>query len=254
MSVSATIEDVDKVQTVLGSACARNASVELLSQQAGGEETCARVRMLAYVDGELVVDRPTTSASDDSFAAGKRLSATLTLGQERWSFKTRVIKPVKLVRLNATKRVMGMTMDVPQSLERSQRRNNFRVSVASLGIGCRVQWESKKHRHACDLDARFAEGMISNVSGRGLAVVLPKSCARRLKDGVHIFVQFHLPNMDEDLLVMAEVRFSRPIQRQDTVLVGLTLFALPTDEQQKLEQHLSEFVVWQERQSLKRRR
>jgi hypothetical protein len=93
-----------------------------------GADLIWRVRIVSLSDTEIVVEQPTAAGRPIELEAGIRLIAVLAIGQNRWMFHTRITsvapgRPVRTLRL-----VM------PQTVERCQRRNFFRISTAELSL------------------------------------------------------------------------------------------------------------------------
>ncbi|GDX97736.1 hypothetical protein LBMAG48_01400 [Phycisphaerae bacterium] len=90
-----------------------------------------RVRLLGVKDDELLVERPSACGKVVPLQEGAKLVGVMIIGQNRWMFSTRIMGrtdghnpwPTSLV---------GLRVQMPQSVERCTRRENMRVSTAEL--------------------------------------------------------------------------------------------------------------------------
>ena len=92
-----------------------------------------RVRLLAMTDTELVVEQPSTLGQTIPIEQGIQLIAILSIGQNRWMFATTNLGCVN--HSGADRRpVQAMRLVMPDSVQRCQRRNYYRVETAALTL------------------------------------------------------------------------------------------------------------------------
>lgn len=93
-----------------------------------GVDLIWRVRIVGLSETEIVVEQPTAAGRAIDLEAGVRLIAVLAIGQNRWMFHTRIIA------VNPGRPVRTLRLVMPQTVERCQRRNFFRISTAELSL------------------------------------------------------------------------------------------------------------------------
>lgn len=91
-----------------------------------------RVRLLSMDDESLVVEQPTTLHKTVPIDVGAEIISAISIGQNRWMFRTRVIEFVDKLSQFGTTRALRLAM--PVNVERCQRRNFYRTSTASLTL------------------------------------------------------------------------------------------------------------------------
>jgi hypothetical protein len=87
-----------------------------------------RVRMVAMTELEITVEQPSAAGRWMSVAPGVRLIAVMSIGQNRWMFHT----TVRSAASDGQQRTMRLAM--PETVERCQRRNFYRISTAELSL------------------------------------------------------------------------------------------------------------------------
>lgn len=91
-----------------------------------------RVRLLAITPDALVVEYPSAAGRSISLAADVPLVAAMTVGQNRWMFKT-TSRGVRVMG-QGQGATSGLTLDLPEDVERCSRRQFFRISTAELRL------------------------------------------------------------------------------------------------------------------------
>ena len=248
------IAETSQVRAALAEACARNLAAEIHYGEGTNELKTARVRFLVLESDLLCTDKPQNVRSGVELCVGQRIAVFFTQRNTRCAFDSRVEKLARIVRLNARQRVVGMAIRVPAELKLLQRRRDYRVSVASAGIGCSVALESERYECACDLRSAPLKGTISDVSARGMAVVIDSDRRRRFEFGTRLFVAFRLPVYEEEMLVRAEVRHAREVRGRQNTVLGLCFLPTPLLEVQALQKKMAHFVAQEQRRKLRRRR
>jgi c-di-GMP-binding flagellar brake protein YcgR len=91
-----------------------------------------RVRILQFNDTDLVVECPQTLGRELEIAPGIELIAVIAIGQNRWMFRTTNLGLVSTV--SDRRQAKAMRLAIPEAVERCQRRNFYRVHIASLSL------------------------------------------------------------------------------------------------------------------------
>lgn len=121
--------------TIASNAPGRGA--EALAQPAGtaGADLIWRVRVLSLSDTEIIVEQPSAAGQCMDLAPNLRLVAAMSIGQNRWMFHTRVLGSARsLAPSTAVRGVRSMRLEMPETVERCQRRNFYRISTAELSL------------------------------------------------------------------------------------------------------------------------
>jgi c-di-GMP-binding flagellar brake protein YcgR len=98
-----------------------------------GQDVIWRVRVMALDDGAIVVERPSMLGRTIELADGLELVAIIAIGQNRWMFETRVMER-RDVEVSRDRLLTCLALEMPESVERCQRRNFYRVSTVGLTL------------------------------------------------------------------------------------------------------------------------
>lgn len=94
-----------------------------------GADLIWRVRILSLTPTEIVVEQPSTAGQFIDLNPGVTVVAAMSIGQNRWMFRTSV-----LPRSNGTRSGRQARLAMPETVERCQRRNFYRISTAELSL------------------------------------------------------------------------------------------------------------------------
>lgn len=106
-------------------------------ENVNGANVLWRVRLLDLTDQAIVIEHPTTLGKQIDLATGVELVVILTIGQNRWMFRTRSLGGLRLAEGGGrygSKPIAALRLAMPEVVERCQRRSNYRVSTASLNL------------------------------------------------------------------------------------------------------------------------
>lgn len=90
-----------------------------------------RVRILSLTDEYVVIEQPTALGHPVKLNEGVELVGLIAIGQNRWMFKTRILGPTA-GSLGGGRSIPGYKLAAPESVERCQRRNFYRISTVGL--------------------------------------------------------------------------------------------------------------------------
>lgn len=117
----------------------RNGALEIaVARSSEGDEDESRhlvwrVRLVNITEQEIFVEQPTTLSQVIHLEPGIELVAILAIGQNRWMFSTTNLG-VTSYQLNDHKTISVLRLVMPESVERCQRRNYYRMETASLNL------------------------------------------------------------------------------------------------------------------------
>jgi hypothetical protein len=110
----------------------------------GGSQLVWRVRMLALTETEIVVEQPATLGQTIPIDKGIELVVVLAIGQNRWMFTSTNLGHIGYPLSNGNERSAGasvggrslpaMRLQMPESVQRCQRRHHYRVETTSLSL------------------------------------------------------------------------------------------------------------------------
>lgn len=92
-----------------------------------------RVRLLELRENEFLVEQPSTLGRTILIEPGVLLVVVLSIGQNRWMFTARNLGNTHTATLDR-KPITALRLAMPESVERCQRRNHYRVETASLHL------------------------------------------------------------------------------------------------------------------------
>ena len=102
-----------------------------------------RVKLLDLPCDAIVIEQPTTLGKVIEFENDIELVVILTIGQNRWMFRTSNLGKVALPTgggRHGNRPTNGLRLALPEKVERCQRRSNYRVSTASLRLPAVDVW------------------------------------------------------------------------------------------------------------------
>lgn len=92
-----------------------------------------RVRILELHDDEIIVENPVAMGQNIPVREGVELVGIIALGQNRWTFRTRVVG-AKVVPVRHGPSIQAIKIEMPTTVERCVRRNFLRVGTANLNL------------------------------------------------------------------------------------------------------------------------
>lgn len=98
-----------------------------------GRHLVWRVRLVDLTDDAILVEQPGALGRTIQLEPGIELVAMLAVGQNRWTFTTTNLGPVAH-RINDHRSIEVLRLAMPQTVERCQRRNYFRMETSGLNL------------------------------------------------------------------------------------------------------------------------
>lgn len=103
---------------------------DLVQQRSG--DLIWRVRVLKITETEIWVEQPSAAGATIELQGGLGVVAVMSIGQNRWMFITQTLGPT--MGTHQGRQVKAMRLQMPEHVERCQRRNFYRVSTAELSL------------------------------------------------------------------------------------------------------------------------
>jgi len=116
----------------------RNGALEIavakdMADDASGDHLVWRVRLLAVSETEILIEQPVALGQAIQIEQGIQLVAILSIGQNRWMFSTTNLGQTTHVGFER-RPVPALRLIMPESVQRCQRRNYYRVETAALSL------------------------------------------------------------------------------------------------------------------------
>jgi len=240
---------------VVGEACARNMAAELHIPQSDGGLLTAWTRMLGC-EGELIqLDQPQAISGCISLAPGQRVTVFLHVKGKRYRFHSAVAQPRVRIRLNERMVVTGITLEWPSEVMEAQRREDFRVSVAGTrDIPVCFHGLTVPAPGPVPVDVPRFGGRIVDVSAGGMAVLIARTEIRNLRLGDLFYSEFLLPEDDQPLTPVCQVRHANLVRADTARLVGMEFMPWVGCDAERMNQRTRRFVVAEQRRQLRLRR
>ena len=233
-------------------ACARNVPIEVVRPEQAGKAPPARGRLLHIRDGELSIDKLQVPGKAVHFEAGSQIEAFFTYEKTIYTFRTTIRRATEPVRLNKRVQVLGIVVDEPRRIDEGQRRTVYRVSLVGHRPALRVKlWreleiptfneetgqvegESIEGEEEADQSVLGCPGdpdrpptrepdfetVMVDASDSGIGVALIGEAQSRFRVFERVWIEMDLPNIDEPMRFVAEVRQTRRV-RDDLTRLGL---------------------------------
>jgi hypothetical protein len=116
----------------------RGGALEIAVAQSAPDPTSVqhlvwRVKLLALTDAEIIVEQPSALGQLIQIEPGIEMVVVLSIGQNRWMFSTVNLSTFNFG-LNDRRTTPSLRLKMPESVQRCQRRNYYRVETASLNL------------------------------------------------------------------------------------------------------------------------
>ncbi len=104
-----------------------------VSSEEGTSDIIWRVRILDLTADEIVVEQPSVLGQTIELQDGVEVAGIITVGQNRWMFKSRILGRTR-TKLRGSHSVTALRVDMPETVERCQRREFFRVKTVGVQL------------------------------------------------------------------------------------------------------------------------
>lgn len=211
--------------------------------------------MLQLADGKLLTDTPQYERESRRIPLHREVSASLSINGKRYGFETAIETPAIPVDINDRHRVRGMALRVPDAVAQTQRRADYRVSVAGLPpLSVSLATPHERHPSACRIDALRATGRLVDLSVGGARVVFPVASLSAVPQSRSLLLGFELPPDAVPLALLANLRHSRLVAGNDMLRLGFAFVPCPGVNLRAAQRRISRFIAAQQRRLLQRRK
>jgi hypothetical protein len=220
-----------------------------------GEGAVLRIRFQAVKGDDLHVQLSPSMDATRAPAVGHSVTVSLSLDGQRCRFSTRVRKVLTTIGPGGRPRTATLVLLLPEVIHRQQRRAAFRIPLGTQGnIEVTVCPAAADEWDCCAIGARPMKGPIVNLSTGGLGVVLRMERIGELRVAQKVFVDFVLPEVNQEFVLRAEVRSVRAVRQGGGVLVGVRFLFGLSCPLESLVETITQFVTREERRRLRRKR
>jgi len=252
VSTDATVNVLNLAQ-VLQDAAARNLTLELHTYHGANRKLqVAKTRVLGLNDQHLIIAYPQSSGIGPTWDQDQPVEAFLQVNATFFTFKTQVRRVTCQVKLNEKKRIKGMLLARPTHWREGQRRETYRMSLASVEpIEVRLHNMLTLEPATCSLNTHRIIGRLVNASANSLGILLESTRLSDFRIGRSFATSFVLPNTEHELLLMAELRNVRRVRNDEALILGFLLILWPNAlDFHKNQQPLARFLNNLQRQQI----
>ena len=225
---------------------------------------------------EIVVEMPTAAGQPLPLEAGLGLMGIMAIGQNRWMFKTMCLG--QFMTEHQGKQKVALRLKMPSSVERCQRRRDYRISTCELQLPevqswplldprsvvlpermCQLAYEqfdlSQIHKDVEETMPQVgppASARMVNIGGGGIGLQLSgKEGSSALRHRMH-FLKFNLPHIDGPPLCVTTKLMHHHLEAGGTTYMGMMFdFSLNPSHKQFVVTQITRSVAIQQREQLK---
>ena len=246
---------LDQSAEILDAACARNLPLELHHRAADDQIMVARTRVLDVDDESIYLDLPQRSGGTFSPVRGQAVTAYMRVNGRRLVFHAHVTRARCHVRLNDQTRVAGFSISRPTKVEEAQRREDFRITVASIDpIEVRLHEVTDADTTKCLLDAKRFEGSLVDISGGGVCVRVDAGQRREFHTQERHFIDFVLPENAGEIVMLTELCHAQQILNAEATRIGLQFLPWTPQFTKPQVQRIARFCAYLQRRIAQRAR
>lgn len=240
-------------------ACSRSEPVSVVRTEYQDSQPHSRGRLIAITDDHIKIDGLQVIGRHAMVGEGDEVTVFYAGEEVIYTFRTTIASTSEPVTLENGVEFDAVVLAQPRTIERGQRRTSFRVSLAMadqtvevevfgpLEAQVRTGWQPRSGVKP-DLT-----GTIVDASERGIGLLIRDEWHTRFRVFDRWACRFTLPESNEVIDILAEVRRAEAIEdvKRRDVRLGMSVLAFAEREQQF---RLAQWLSIEERNSLRRRR
>jgi c-di-GMP-binding flagellar brake protein YcgR len=246
---------MDKVMDLIEEASARNTPIEIHRYAKTGDLIgTGKSRVLGFDKNHLHVEQPPSAKNKLVINPGDKIEVFFSLRNTIFRFHTQVVQTRCKIPLNRQTVVLGMHLTMPQALQETQRRADYRINLP-------IQRQPTVILHDCgkDIEAHIPvtagrwEGDLIDLSRGGYCVLIKSSPDKEWNVGERYFLGFRTENEPEDFTFMCEVRTESSVLDGEYTRIGVRLLNRPDPALFKRKlQALGKFITQLERSAMRK--
>jgi c-di-GMP-binding flagellar brake protein YcgR len=213
---------------LLASGCERNTPVEIHKHTGEAAIPVARARMMCIDDERLYLDEPQTIGRQVRMGKNTGVDAYFAIGEALYTFTTTVASMHCKVKLNESKTLIGMALNLPSDIKQGQRRSRYRTSLAMQAPIPMTMHHASKDLNSAPIDADRYQGRLVDASEGGFGVMLDIDRPMKFKLFDRWIVRFQIPGEGDPTTLGCELRQVRTIREGEMMKLGLLALPWPT--------------------------
>ena len=238
---------------LLALGCERNSVVEIHKHMGDAAIPVARARMMCTDDHRLYLDEPQTIGMQVEMGKHTAVDAFFSVGDGLYTFSTTVASMHCKLRLNETKTLIGMALNLPSQVKQGQRRSRYRTSLAMQTPIPVTMHHASPDLGSSPIDADRYTGRLVDAAEGGIGIMLDFDRPLKFKLYDRWFVRFQIPGADDPTSLGCELRQIRTIRGGEMMKLGLLALPWPTTRAMREQMRpLTRYLASVERRLLKR--
>ena len=244
-----------------------------------GRDFVWRAKLISMNDNEILVEMPTAAGEPLPLEEGVQLLGIIAIGQNRWMFRTRCMGSTSY-RANGRDGV-GLRLQMPTTVERCQRRRDYRISTDSLSLPEISAWplldprsvvlpermcQLRMERHFSgdttpeaiedqdvmpDVGPSFTATLV-NIGGGGVGLQVPVGDASGVGRHRLHWLRFSLPGSDGPPLCVTAKLMHWHLEAGGTTYMGMMFdFSFNPSHRRFVTQQITRAVALQQREQLR---
>jgi c-di-GMP-binding flagellar brake protein YcgR len=187
--------------------------------------------------------------------ANQPITVHLLLNGSRWQFDSIIRRTDVQVRLNESETVRGLSLQTPSFLSPSQRRADYRISLAKFDpIEVILTKPHADHPDACAWPGVWNAARIVDLSAGGMAVLLKRDQIRDAKHNELFYLFFSLPGVERSFEMLGAARHTRLVHDDSNLRLALAFSEWGSGTFRSDQSRIARFIVECQRSRLKPRK
>ena len=244
-----------------------------------GRDFVWRAKLISLSSDEILVAMPTAAGEPLPLEEGVKLLGIMAIGQNRWMFRTVCLGSTP-ARLNG-RDLLGMRLQMPESVERCQRRRDYRISTDTLELPDVRVWplldprsiavperlcQLRMERHLAgdtspeapqeedvmpDVGPAF-DATIVNIGGGGIGLQVVSGDSSGISRHRLHWLRFQLPNSDGPALCVTTKLMHWHLEVGNSMYMGMMFdFSFNPSHRRFVVQQITRAVAIQQREQLR---
>ena len=244
-----------------------------------GRDFIWRAKLISLSENEILVEMPTAAGEPLPLEEGVALLGIIAIGQNRWMFRTSCLGSV--THRSNGRDGLGLRLCMPNTVERCQRRRDYRITTDSLELPEISAWplldprsvvlpermcQLRMERHISgdtspealpeqhvmpDVGPAFKATLV-NIGGGGVGLQVPAGEASGIGRHRLHWLRFPLPGLDSPPLCVTAKLMHWHLEAGNTTYMGLMFdFSFNPSHKRFVTQQITRAVAIQQREQLR---
>jgi c-di-GMP-binding flagellar brake protein YcgR len=244
-----------------------------------GHDFVWRAKLVSLNDNEIIVEMPTAAGEPLPLEEGVQLLGIISIGQNRWMFRTNCLGNIPF-RSNSRDGV-GLRLQMPKTVERCQRRRDYRIASDVLSLPEITAWplldprsvvlpermcQLRMERHISfenepralgekdvmpDVGPSFTATLV-NIGGGGVGIQVPAGHASGIGRHRLHWLRFPLPGSDLPPISLTAKLMHWHLEAGNSTYMGMMFdFSFNPSHKRFVTQQITRAVAIQQREQLR---